>query len=68
MEIEKIPNIKYIDIAPYGATAMASIRANVDAMLSAPSFEVLQNASTSVENALNVITSYSIHYTKLYDS
>ncbi len=52
LEVEKIPNIKYIDIAPYGATAMASIRANVDAMLSAPSFEVLQNASTSVENAL----------------
>ncbi len=51
-EVEKIPHIKYIDIAPYGATAMASIRANVDAMISASSLEILHDEGKKVEEAL----------------
>ena len=52
-EISLIPQVKYLDINPYGATAMASIRANVDAKLSANSIDVLQEAGKEVQKALN---------------
>jgi len=51
-EIAKIPNVKYLDITPYGATALASIRANVDAKLSSSDINALQAAGAQVEKAL----------------
>lgn len=52
LEIEQIPNIKYADISPFGATALSSIRANVNTMLSASSLESLQEGGAVVEGAL----------------
>jgi len=52
-EIAKIPNIKYLDVAPYGSTAMASIRANVDTKLSSDSLDKLQEAAIKVKSALD---------------
>jgi len=51
-EIIKIPNVKYLDVTPYGATALASIRANVDAKLSSSDIYQLQEAGAMVEKAL----------------
>jgi len=51
-EIAKIPNIKYLDIAPYGSTALASIRASVSAKLSSPNLDSLLTAGAGVEKAL----------------
>ena len=50
--ILKIPNVKYLDVTPYGATAMASIRASVDAKLSSDDIALLQLARDDVQNAL----------------
>ena len=52
-QIIKIPNIKYLDVTPYGATAMASIRATVDTKLSSPDIDLLQQAGKQVEEALS---------------
>ncbi|NOR55484.1 MAG: MMPL family transporter [Sulfurovum sp.] len=51
-EISQIPHVKYADIAPAGSTAMSSIRASVDAMLSASDLKILQEAGKVVEGAL----------------
>jgi len=51
-EIAKIPHVKYLDVTPYGATAMASIRANVDAKLSSSDITLLQEAGEQVQKAL----------------
>jgi multidrug efflux pump subunit AcrB len=51
--IAKVPDVKYLDIAPYGATALASIRANVDAMLSADDLSKLQEVGKEVQKALD---------------
>jgi multidrug efflux pump subunit AcrB len=52
-DIAKIPNVKYLDISPYGATAMASIRANVDTKLSSKNLDNLLEASSRVDDALS---------------
>ncbi len=52
-QIVKIPYVKYFEVTPYGATALASIRANVDAKLSADNIDLLQDAGEKVQNALN---------------
>jgi len=51
-EIARLKNVKYLEVAPYGATALASIRATVDAKLSASNIELLQDAGAKVKNAL----------------
>jgi multidrug efflux pump subunit AcrB len=51
-QILEIPNVKYLDISPFGATAMASIKANVDTKLSSDSLEHLLEAGAIVEGAL----------------
>ena len=51
--IVQIPNVKYLDVTPYGATALASIRANVDAKLSSSDIYQLQEAGRAVEEALS---------------
>ena len=48
----KIENIKRIDVMDYGATALSSIRANIDVMLSGPDFDDLVTAGNLVEKAL----------------
>jgi multidrug efflux pump subunit AcrB len=50
--IMKIPQIKQLEIAPFGATALSSIRANVDAQLSSDDLALLQTAAKGVQNAL----------------
>jgi len=52
-KIATIPNVKYLNVTPYGATALASIRATVDAKLSAPNIDLLQEAGAKVEKALS---------------
>jgi len=52
-EIAKIPHVKYLDVAPSGSTAMASIRASVDTMLSSPDYKLLQAEGEKVEKAMN---------------
>ncbi|WP_457570935.1 efflux RND transporter permease subunit [Desulfovulcanus sp.] len=51
-QIQKIPNIKYFTVSDYGATAMASIRGNVDVMLLGDSFEKLQTSSDQLLGVL----------------
>ncbi|QOR61932.1 efflux RND transporter permease subunit [Sulfurovum sp. ST-21] len=51
-EIARLENVKYLEVTPYGATALASIRATVDAKLSASNIELLQDAGAKVKNAL----------------
>ncbi len=51
--IVSIEDVKYLDISPYGATALASIRANVDAKLSSPNLESLLAAGDDVAKALS---------------
>ena len=51
--IAKIPYVKYIDITPYGATAMASIRASVNAKLSSSDIDILQSVASDVQDALS---------------
>ena len=51
--LAKIENVKYLDVTPYGATALASIRATVDAKLSSPDIDLLQDAGKQVEEALS---------------
>ncbi len=52
-EISKIPHVKYLDVAPSGSTAMASIRASVDTMLSSSDYKLLQKEGAKVEEAMN---------------
>ena len=52
-KIFKIPNIKELEVVPFGATALASIRASVDAKLSGNSLDELLKASQEVKKALS---------------
>ncbi len=52
-EISKIPHVKYLDVSPSGSTAMASIRASVDTMLSSSDYRLLQNEGAKVEKAMS---------------
>lgn len=49
MELE---NVKRIEVVDYGATALSSIRANIDIMLSGPDFNDLAKAGNLIEKAL----------------
>lgn len=50
--LAEIEHIKRIDVVDYGATALASIRANIDIMLTGPNFDDLVQAGDMVEDAL----------------
>jgi multidrug efflux pump subunit AcrB len=52
-KIATIPNVKYLAVTPYGATAMSSIRATVDTKLSSANIDLLQEAGERVEKALS---------------
>lgn len=51
-EIAQVPHVKHLDIAPAGSTAMSSIRASVDAMLSSSDLNALQTPGAEVGKAL----------------
>ncbi len=51
-QLAEIENIKHLDVVDYGATALASIRANIDIKLSSPNFADLTKAGDLVEKAL----------------
>ncbi len=52
-KLSKVADIKYFMVAPYGSTALASIRANVDAKLSSNKLDDLIDASKGVFEALS---------------
>ena len=51
-EIAKIENIKHFEVVDYGATALASIRANLDVTLFSDSIDDLYIAGEMIENVL----------------
>jgi multidrug efflux pump subunit AcrB len=51
-KIAEIEHVKYLEVTPYGATALSSIRATVDARLSADNLEVLEHDAKAVRAAL----------------
>ncbi len=51
-QLAEIENIKQLEVVDYGATALSSIRANIDIMLSGPDFADLVLAGQQVEKAL----------------
>jgi len=51
-ELSKIKNVYSVDVVDYGATALASIRANLDVTLYSDDLEKLQVAGAMVEDAM----------------
>ena len=51
-ELAEIKNVYSIDVVDYGATALASIRANIDVTLSGPDFTDLEKAGVMIEAAM----------------
>ena len=51
-ELSKIEHVKSLDVVDYGATALASLRANIDVTLYSESFDDLLVASKKVEDAM----------------
>ena len=51
-ELAKIQHVKTLDVVDYGATALASLRANIDVTLYSKSFEDLLVAGDLVEKAM----------------
>ncbi len=64
--MEYLPDIKYFTVFDYGATALSSIRGNVDVMLSGDSFKKLQRASNSLFKVLSR-TSGLVNVAKTWD-
>ena len=52
-ELSQIENVNSIDVVDYGATALASIRANIDVTLSGPDFTDLERAGNMIEKAMH---------------
>ncbi len=51
-ELSRIKNVYRIDVVDYGATALASIRANIDVTLSGPDLNDLEHAGVMIEEAM----------------
>lgn len=51
-ELAQIKNVYNLDVVDYGATALASIRANIDVTLSGPDFADLEKAGVMIEEAM----------------
>ncbi len=51
-ELASIENVYEVDVVDYGATALASIRANIDVTLSGPDFGALEKAGVMIEEAM----------------
>ena len=52
-KLQNIPNIKYFTVFDYGATALSSIRGNVDVMLSSDDINSLNEVSQKLLNVLH---------------
>ena len=52
-KIAKIPDVKYLEVTPYGSTPLSSIRAAVDATLSSDTLDPLLDAGKKVQKALS---------------
>jgi len=52
-KIAAIPDVKYLEVTPYGSTPLSSIRATVDAKLSSDDIDRLQEVGYEVQNALD---------------
>jgi len=51
-KLSQIPHIKSLDVVDYGATALASIRANIDVTLSSKDLDKLLEAASTVKKAM----------------
>jgi multidrug efflux pump subunit AcrB len=51
-KISSLEHVKYLEVSPYGATAMSSIRANVDTLLGSEDIASLPKVAKDVESAL----------------
>ncbi|MFK5882500.1 MAG: efflux RND transporter permease subunit [Sulfurospirillum sp.] len=51
-QISRLKNVKQLEVTPYGSTALASIRATVDAKLSSSNIDLLQDVGAKVKKAL----------------
>ena len=51
-ELSLIKNVQMLDVVDYGATALASLRANIDVTLSSPNFKDLEIAGDMIEAAM----------------
>ncbi len=51
-KLNKIPNVLSVDVVDYGATALASLRANIDVTLYSDDLNKLQEAGNLVENSM----------------
>ena len=51
-ELAAIADIKRLDVVDFGATALSSIRANIDVLLAADNFAALDKGAEAVEQAL----------------
>ena len=52
-KIAKIPDVKYLEVTPYGSTPLSSIRAAIDATLSSDTLDPLLDAGKKVQKALS---------------
>ena len=50
--LARLENVRSVDVFDYGATALSSIRANLDLMISGPDFATLSAAADQVEKAM----------------
>jgi multidrug efflux pump subunit AcrB len=66
-ELSEIKNIHSIDVVDYGATALASIRANIDVTLSGSDFADLEKAGYMIEKAMRK-TQGLVSVSKTWDS
>jgi multidrug efflux pump subunit AcrB len=65
-EFKKIAGLKYVDVYDYGATAMSSVKANVDIMISGPDTRIIDSIGSDVMNRLKPVrglTSISRNWT-----
>ena len=66
-EIAKVKNIYRVDVVDYGATALASLRANIDVTLYGEDFAALEKAGLMIEKAMRK-TQGLVSVSKTWDS
>jgi len=54
-EFRRIPGLKYVDVYDYGATAMSSIKAPLDIMVSGPDPEILDSIGNDIMTGLQKV-------------
>ena len=66
-ELSRIKNVYSVDVVDYGATALASLRANIDVTLSGSDFKDLEIAGNMIEKAM-AKTQGVVSVSKTWDS